>query len=133
MVKNASNEVETLTLKYDIIDLELRCGEFKNGTGVKIGLWTMLGGLYTPYFCCSKATVGRRAVIVGALDFLCVAFFGWRPSKRTSHELDSIHFFPQVLHLMSRTQKKWCKQKWLSVSISLSSLSPYMPTYLMSS
>ena len=81
MVKNASNEVETLMLKYDIIDLELRCGEFKNGTSVKIGLWTMLGGLYTPYFCCSKATVGRRAVIVGALDFFVWRFWGGDPQK----------------------------------------------------
>ena len=31
-------EVETLTLKYDTIDLELRSGEFINGTSVK--KWT---------------------------------------------------------------------------------------------
>ena len=37
-------EVETLTLKYDIIDLELRGGEFRNGNTVKNGASDHVGG-----------------------------------------------------------------------------------------
>ena len=37
-------EVETLTLKYDIIDLELRGGEFRNGTSVKNWARDNIGG-----------------------------------------------------------------------------------------
>ena len=37
-------EVETLTLKYDIIDLELRGGELRNGTSVKNWARDHVGG-----------------------------------------------------------------------------------------
>ena len=87
MVKNASNEVETLTLKYDIIDLELRCGEFRNGTSVENWATGHVGRSCTPLFLLlnnDEESVGGERF---ALDFLCVAFFGWRPSKRTSQTL----------------------------------------------
>ena len=43
-------EVETLTLKYDTIDLELRGGEFRNGNTVKNGASDHVGGSPTLSF-----------------------------------------------------------------------------------